>query len=335
MLAVALPCIVWPAVARATGDWVPPSDLRTLQAPFHQPEQIPFPADNQFTAERELLGRTLFFDPRLSGSGVLACATCHNPSFGWGDGMQLGRGEGMQLLGRRTPTVLNAAWGGPYFWDGRAATLEAQASGPIGSPKEMNQNMALLPAKLKAIDGYQALFDRAYPGEAINIVTITKAISTFERTISSGRTPFDDWLDGDEGAVGAAAKRGFVLFTGEAHCSACHSGWAFTDHKFHDIGLASPDVGRALVAPGEANAEHAFKTQTLRDVARRAPYMHDGSQRDLSTVINHYIGGGDRPGSDPLLQPLALSPADVEDLIAFLGTLSGPAKSFPAPILPR
>ncbi len=243
LLAAALPCILWPLLARAGDGWTPPPNLPALQAPFRQPAEIPFPADNPFTAERELLGRTLFFDPRLSGSGVLACATCHNPSFGWGDGMQLGRGEGLQLLGRRTPTILNAAWGGPYFWDGRAATLEAQAAGPMGSPKEMNQDLGKLPAKLNGIAGYQALFARAYPGEPIDISTITKAIATFERTVASGRTPFDAWLDGDEAAIDNAAKRGFVLFTGTAHCANCHTGWAFTDSKFHDIGLASDDPG--------------------------------------------------------------------------------------------
>ncbi len=335
MFVVALAWLLWPLHAKADDGWTPPPNLAALQAPFRQPAEIPFPADNLFTAERELLGRTLFFDPRLSGSGVLACATCHNPSFGWGDGLRLGRGEGLQLLGRRTPTILNAAWDGPYFWDGRAPSLEEQAAGPMGSAKEMNGDLAVIPAKLAAIPDYRALFDRAYPGEAIGMPTVTKAIATFERTVASGRTPFDAWLEGDETSIDPNAKRGFVLFTGTAHCANCHSGWAFTDKKFHDIGLASDDPGRIAVAPGERGAEFAFKTPTLRDVSRRAPYMHDGSQHDLPTVIRHYMIGGERPSSDPLMQTFDVSPREIDDLIAFLNTLSAPAHSFPAPMLPR
>ena len=335
MLAFALVWILCPLHAGASNGWTPPADLAALQAQFRQPAEIPFPADNKFTAERELLGRTLFFDPRLSGSGVLACATCHNPSFGWGDGLRLGRGEGLQQLGRRTPTILNAAWGVHFFWDGRAPTLETQALGPMSAPKEMNGDLSTIPAKLSSIAGYRALFARAYPGEPVAILTAVKAIATFERTVASGRTPFDAWLDGDEAAIGANAKRGFVLFNGAAHCANCHTGWAFSDNKFHDIGLASSDRGRIAVAPTERGAEFAFKTPTLRDVARRAPYMHDGSQQDLPTVVAHYMKGGERHSDDPLMQKFSLAPNDVEDLIAFLKTLSAPAHSFPTPMLPR
>ena len=326
--------LCWFQVSASDG-WTPPPNLVALQASFRQPDEIPFPTDNKFTAERELLGRNLFFDPRLSGSGVLACATCHNPSFGWGDGLQLGRGEGLQQLGRRTPTILNAAWGVHFFWDGRADTLEAQALGPMSAPKEMNGDLSAIPAKLKSIAGYRDLFERAYPGEPIAIPTVVKAVATFERTVASGRTPFDAWLDGDETAIEASSKRGFVLFNGAAHCANCHVGWTLSDNKFHDVGLASADPGRIAVAPSEKDAGFAFKTPTLRDVARRAPYMHDGSQQDLRTVIGHYMKAGERASNDPLMQKFDLTPDQADDLIAFLGTLSAPAHSFPAPLLPR
>ena len=334
-LAVALAWTLCCFNAIASDGWTSPPNLAALQAPFRQPDTIPFPPDNKFTAERELLGRTLFFDPRLSGSGVLACATCHNPSFGWGDGLKLGRGEGLQQLGRRTPTILNAAWGVHFFWDGRAPTLEMQALGPMSAPKEMNGDLGAIPAKLNSIAGYRELFARAYPGEPIAIPSVVRAIATFERTVASGRTPFDAWLDGDETAINVSAKRGFVLFNGNAHCANCHVGWALSDNKFHDIGLSSPDPGRIAIARSEIGAGFAFKTPTLRDVARRAPYMHDGSQQDLRTVISHYMKGGERASNDPLMKKFSLAPNEVDDLIAFLDTLSAPAHSFPAPVLPR
>ena len=334
-LAIALTWALVPSSSRAADGWTPPANLAALQAPYRPPSDIPFPQDNQFTAARELLGRTLFFDSRLSGSGVLACSTCHNPSFGWGDGMKLARGQGMHELTRRTPTILNAAWGKSFFWDGRASSLEIQASGPMGNPNEMNGDLSQIPAKFAAIPGYVALFSRAYPGEQISIPTISKALATFERTVTSARTPFDAWVDGDETAIDPAAKRGFVLFNGSAHCAACHTGWAFTDNKFHDIGLASTDPGRAAVQPSEIGTQFGFKTPTLRDVSSRAPYMHDGSQSDLPTVIHHYMSGGERPTDDPLMTKFELSQGGVDDLIAFLNSLSAPAHSFPVPLLPR
>ena len=327
---------VFASPCRAEEPWVRPAHFAELSAAFRRPAVIDFPAANAFSGERELLGRTLFFDPRLSGSGVLACATCHNPSFGWGDGLRLGRGEGLQLLDRRTPTILNAAWGGSFFWDGRAPTLEIQAAGPMGSAREMNQDLAVLPAKLRRIAGYGPLFERAYPGEDVSLSTITKAIATFERTVAAAQSPFDLWLGGNEGAVPTAAKRGFMLFTGKANCAACHTGWSFTDGKFHDIGLASADVGRAGVAPAEPLATQAFKTPTLRDIAKRAPYMHDGSKADLQAVMVHYAFTFEaRPGLSPLIRRPDLDGRDIGDVLAFLESLSAPSRSFASPTLPQ
>ena len=201
-----------------------PANLAAMQVQYRRPETIPFKPDNPYTPEAALLGRTLFFDARLSGSGSLACASCHNPSFGWEDGQALGRGEGLRELGRHTPSILNGAWGNLFFWDGRAPSLEAQASGPMGSPAEMNQDLTQLPNKLKAIAGYGPLFERAYPREGVSLETITKAIAVFERTVASGPAPFDAWLDGNESAIPDSAKRGFVLFNTTAGCSRCHSG---------------------------------------------------------------------------------------------------------------
>ena len=322
--------------AAETDGFTAPSNLHELKAQFRRPVAIPFPDDNPFTPEAALLGRTLFFDARLSGSGSLSCASCHNPSFGWEDGLKFGHGEGLRELGRHTPTILNGAWGKIFFWDGRAPTLEAQAVGPMANPREMDQNLTTLPAKLQAIQGYRPLFERAFPGQGLSIATITKAITTFERTVSSGPAPFDAWLEGDEAAIPDAAKRGFVLFAATAGCAGCHTGWALTDGKFHDIGLADSDRGRAGISPNEPQAEHAFKTPTLRNVALRAPYMHDGSLPNLDRVLGHYISGGaDRLSRSALMHPFKPTAQQFRDIKAFLTSLSEPARSFPVPALPN
>jgi cytochrome c peroxidase len=310
--------------------------LAELRQLYRRPEMVPFPADNAFTPERALLGRTLFFDPRLSQSNLLSCASCHNPSFGWGDGQALGRGHGMVLLGRRSPTVLNSAWGRSFFWDGRAATLEAQASGPIAADVEMNMPLAELEVKLRGIPGYRPLFEAAYPGEGITVQAVTRALATFQRTIVSARAPFDRWVDGREDAISPAALRGLRLFQGAARCADCHSGWNFTDELFHDIGLPTDDPGRKAVEPDNPLARHAFKTPGLRDTMRRAPYMHNGALATMEEVIRHYETGGlRRPSLSPLMRPLTLSAADRADLVAFLETLTAPAQDFAAPLLPR
>ena len=322
------------SLAARAQDFTPPDNLAALQAQFRRPSTIPFTADNPYTPEAALLGRTLFFDARLSGSGSLACASCHNPSFGWEDGLALGHGEGLRDLGRHTPSILNTAWGTLFFWDGRAASLEAQATGPLGNPREMNQDLTKLAGKLRAISGYAKLFERAYPGQGITLGTAVKALAVFERTVASAPAPFDAWLDGNEAAISPSAKRGFVFFNGAGRCAACHTGPAFTDGRFHDIGLPDADRGRVMIRADEPAAEHAFKTPTLRNVARRAPYMHDGSMHDLPAVMMHYVTAGVARPSRAIV-PVAASPAQIADLLAFLESLSEPARSFPTPTLPQ
>lgn len=315
----------------------PASDVRAQRAAFARPSSVPYPVENGFSPDRELLGRTLFFDPRLSGSDWISCASCHNPGFAYGDGLPKAIGHGMQQLGRRTPTILDLAWGGAMFWDGRADGLEAQALGPIASAGEMNLPIEELEQKIRAIPGYSALFAAAYPGEPICGATIAKAIATFERTVVSGEAPFDRWVAGDERAISAEAKRGFALFTGKAGCDTCHSGWRFTDDGFYDLGLADADVGRGALLPGIVEIEHAFKTPTLREVDRRAPYMHDGSLATLADVVAFYNRGGDalRPSKAPQQKPLGLTAAEQADLVAFLRTLTGDPTPVVVPTLPR
>jgi cytochrome c peroxidase len=312
------------------------NSLEALKASYRRPATIPFPASNPYTAEKAALGKKLFFDSRLSAANLLACASCHNPGYGWGDGQPKGVGHGMKQLGRRSPSIINAAYGEIFMWDGRAATLEQQALGPIQADVEMNLPLDQLLQRLGNIPEYGALFSAAFPAEGISANTIAKAIATYERTVVSGRAPFDAWIEGDELAIPQEAKRGFVLFNTKAGCSACHSGWNFTDDSFHDIGLADADIGRAKQLPQIVKMEHAFKTPGLREITRRGPYMHDGSMPTLEAVIAHYEQGGvERPSRSEQMKPVPLTAEERTDLLAFLQTLTSDVDPTTIPVLPR
>jgi cytochrome c peroxidase len=320
------------AAPATTGD----PALDALKALYVRPETIPFPEDNPYTPQKVALGKLLYFDTRLSISNLLSCASCHNPGYGWGDGLALGVGHGMNQLPRRTPTILNAAWGELYFWDGRAATLEEQALGPIQAAGEMNMPLDKLVERVSSVEGYRRLFDEAFPGAGITPDTVAQAIATFERTVVASRAPFDDWIDGDEDAISESAKRGFVVFNTNGNCAACHSGWNFTDNSFHDIGLPDADIGRGKHLADVPEMQHAFKTPGLRDLARRAPYMHNGSLATLADVVDHYISGGmQRPSLSADMRALDLSEEERADLIAFMETLTGDLAPVVMPVLPR
>ena len=312
------------------------NSLEALKASYRRPATIPFPASNPYTAEKAALGKKLFFDSRLSAANRLACASCHNPGFGWGDGQPRGVGQGMKQLGRRPPSIINAAYREIFMWDGRTATLEQQALGPIQADAEMNLPLDQLLQRLANIPEYGALFGAAFPAEGISANTIARVIATYERTVVSGRAPFDAWIEGDELAIPQEAKRGFVLFNGKAGCSACHSGWNFTDDSFHDTGLPGADIGRAKQLPQIVKMEHAFKTPGLREITRRGPYMHDGSMPTLEAVIAHYEQGGiERPSRSDQLKPVPLTAEERSDLLAFLQTLSSDVEPTIIPVLPR
>lgn len=266
-----------------------------------------------------------------------SCATCHNPGLSWGDGEPRAIGENQVRLPLRSPTLLNIAWVPKLGWDGHFHDLESVAMGPITGQNNMNLPEQELIGRLAALPGYVAAFDAAFANGGVTREKIEQSLATFERTIVSGDAPFDRWVHGDEAAISAAAKRGFALFNGKANCAVCHSGWAFTDAGFHDIGVAKDDdLGRGRLFPSSVKLQHAFKTPTLRDVARRAPYMHDGSVASLADVIDLYDGGGiDRPSRDNDIRPLNLQSREKADLIAFLNALSDKPKPYPLPNLPR
>jgi cytochrome c peroxidase len=307
------------------------------KADYRRPAAIPFPDDDPYTEAKSRLGRMLFFDPVLSGSGSKSCASCHNPALSWQDNLPRGLGENQEPMPVRTPTLLNVAWVPQLGWDGHFHDLESVAFGPITNPKIMNLPEDVLVDRLSAIPGYVGAFRAAFGAGAITRHKIELALATFERSIVSSEAPFDHWIRGDDRAISEAAKRGFDLFNGKANCAACHSGWAFTDVSFHDIGTAKgDDLGRGRLFPSSVKLRYAFKTPTLRDVVRRAPYMHDGSIATLGEVIDLYDKGGiDRPSRADEIKPLGLTAQEKADLIAFLGTLTGAPATVALTTLPR
>lgn len=338
-MAVTIPAVGGRATAiRATSvpPLVPLVSASVLRE-FARPSGIPYPDDNRHSEARYRLGRMLFYDPRLSGNRTVACATCHNPGLAWGDGLGRAHGNSGKPLRRRTPTLLNLAWAPVLFWDGRAGSLEEQALAPFGAAEEMNLPTDQMVRRLDSIDGYRLAFDAAYPGERLTPLTVAKALATFERGIVSASAPFDRWMDGDAAAMPPAAVRGFSLFTGKARCDKCHSGWRFTDDSFHDIGIETTDHGRGPLMPGFDELQYAFKTPTLRNVAQRAPYYHNGSGQSLAEVIDLYDKGGlaRRPSLSPDITPLGLTTQDRGDLVAFLHALTSDDIEARVPALPH
>lgn len=308
--------------------------------PYVRPKTVPAPADNTVTAARIELGQNLFFDPRLSGSQWISCASCHNPALGWSDGLPTAMGDGMKKLSRATPTILNTAYNKLQMWDGRSKSLEDQATGPIKSKDEMNMNMYILLERLSAIPGYKKMFELAYPNEGITEQTVAKALASYERTIVSTESAFDRWRQGDRNAVDASVKRGFALFEGKAKCEKCHQGFNFTDDGFHNIGLKTPpgmapDDGR-FAQRKVAILKGAFKTPTLRDITLTAPYMHNGVYATLEEVIEHYDRGGDiQENLDPNISTLNLTETEKSDLLNFLKSLTGKPRVISIPQLPN
>ena len=254
------------------------------------------------TPERVRLGRWLFFDNRLSDDDTISCATCHRPENAFSEPTPVSTGIGGQKGGRKAPSFINQAWTSlpHFFWDGRAASLEEQAGGPMINPIEMgNRDHQVVVAKIAAIPSYPRYFKEAFGTEEVTITRITKAIADYERTRMSGNSAWDRWRAGDRNAVSDEVKKGHQLFFGNAFCIDCHLGQNLTDSKFHNLGVGwdpetetFADEGRYAVTKEEAD-KGAFKTPSLRDVSERAPYMHDGSIKTLREVVELYSKGGE------------------------------------------
>ena len=298
-------------------------------------------SDNPLTKEKVELGRTLFFDKRLSKNDTIACASCHMAEKGFTDGMPVSAGIHGLKGGRSAPASFNRVFSKGQFWDGRAATLEDQSIGPFANPIEHGfATHDEMVAKMKTIPGYRKLFQDVF-GSDITIKDVGRAVASFQRTVLSGNSPVDKFdIGGDQNALNDAAKRGLELFRGKARCTRCHSGFNFTDEKFHNIGIGwdtnTVDLGRYMETKNPEDIG-AFKTPTLREIARTAPYMHDGRFKTLEEVVNFYNQGGVKnPHLDNTLIPLELTEQEKQDLVGLLKSLNGEGwqhvsapKSFP------
>jgi cytochrome c peroxidase len=280
---------------------------------------MPVPEEDPVTIEKIDLGRRLFFDRRLSRDGSVACASCHDPKRAFSDGRPVAIGVFKRAGRRNAPALINRGYGRSFFRDGRAATLEEQVLKPIQDANEMDMTLAEASARVR-----------------LPVEDISRALATYVRSILSGDSRFDRYITGSRRALSREEQTGLQVFRGKGNCTACHVGPTFTDEQFHNTGVAwqepsagsgevgsFADEGRFLITRS-ATDRGAFKTPTLREVARTGPYMHDGSLTTLSDVIDFYDRGGRvNPFVDPELHPLALTVAEKRALAAFLRALSG------------
>lgn len=318
-------------------------------------EDFYVPPDNPMSKDKVALGRSLFFDPRLSSDNTVSCASCHFPQNAFSDSREVSLGVGLRGGDRNTPTIINRAFSRKQFWDGSANSLEEQLKVPLVNPKEMAMpGHMLLVKKLGAIRGYKSWFRRVFARD-VNMADLAKAIAAFERTIVSGNSRYDEFKAGNLQALNASEKRGLELFEGKARCSQCHKGPNFTDEKFHNIGVGWDgtlvDLGRYKATRNEEDIG-SFKTPTLRELASTAPYMHNGAFATLEETVAFYNMGGianpfldvemrrpkltleqtleyyekRKPGKtspETELVKLELTRQEQADLVAFLKTLSG------------
>jgi cytochrome c peroxidase len=299
------------------------------------PKSVPAPTENPTTPEKVALGKLLFFDPRLSGDNKMSCATCHLPDRAFGDGLPQAKGAAGKTLKRSTPSLLNVGFCSTLLWDGRAKSLEDQALLPIQAADEMNQDLDQLEKELNAVPGYAKQFQAVF-GTQVTRDGIAKALSAFQRTLVTRPSPYDRYLGGEKDALSEEAKKGMELFFGDAGCARCHRGPLLTDEKFYRLDF-SQDKGRGMVT-GKMEDSYRFRTPSLRNVAKTAPYMHDGRYKTLADVLFFYLRGVPSSGPDGLpldiesLQGVALD--DTPGLIAFLEALSGEEPNVAPPKLP-
>ena len=309
-------------------------------APFGMEEF--FAASDSPDPSRVRLGRWLFYDTALSSDRSVSCATCHRPEFAFSEPLAVASGIGGQRGRRKTPSLVNLGArtvlpgterdpGPTFFWDGRATSLEAQVLAPIADPKEMGMSHPAMIGRLSEAAGYQRYFEQAFGSPSITTDRVAQALADFVRSRRSGNAPYDRWAYGrDARALSPQAQRGSDIFFFKGNCASCHAGFNFSDGLFHNLGIGwNPDTG-TFADVGRAAISHdlrdtgAFKTPGLREVDKRAPYMHDGSLATLRDVVEFYNRGGNRKaGASARLRPLGLSEEEKVALIAFLKTLNG------------
>jgi cytochrome c peroxidase len=303
---------------------------------FKEAPQQPHPA-------RVRLGRWLFYDVRLSANRTVSCASCHRPSHAFSEPSPVSTGINASRGTRKTPSIVNLAArtvlpdvpddrAQLFFWDGRATSLESQVLAPIANAKEMGLGHEAMIERFSAIAGYRPYFREAFGSDVITRERVAAALADYVRTRMSGNAPYDRWAYGGDGrALSEQAQRGSELFFFTARCAVCHAGFNFSDGRFHNLGVGwdatsqtFADEGRALVTSHERD-RGAFKTPGLREVSKRAPYMHDGSLATLRDVVEFYNRGGvaNPWRSGRLRGPVTLTPSQVDDLVAFLQSLDG------------
>lgn len=298
------------------------------------------PEDNPMTPEKVELGKMLYFDKRLSRDGTVACATCHDPQMAWAENTPTSEGIDKQVGARNSPTVINAAYAPVQFWDGRAATLEEQALGSIANPIEMGHALDAMVQDLSKIADYNDRFEQVF-GTGVTKEGVAKAIAAFERTVLSGNSPYDKFKAGDAKALTSAQKRGMELFE-ESGCATCHSGPLLSNGKFYSAGVGmdkdKPDEGRKAVTNKDRDLGK-FRTPSLREVAKTAPYFHDGSAATLEEAVAVMAAGGKDHASRSAMfdgvRAAELTDANQKDLMEFLKALSGEFPVVEPPKLPR
>lgn len=299
------------------------------------------PPGNPQSSAKIHLGKELYFDTRLSADGTVSCATCHNPALGWSDEGPTSKGIRGQLGGRRAPPVSNAAYAPLQFWDGRSPSLEDQAKGPIQNPVEMGNTHQAMIQTIDTLAGYVEEFREVFGEGPITVDQVADAIAAFERTVVTTDSKFDRYARGDHQALSPLERQGLEVFNGKGHCTSCHWGPYFSDGRFHNLGVPAkdpknPDQGRYVITKDPRDMG-AFKTPTVRDAARRAPYLHDGSEKTLESLVDFYDRGGGRdPNLDPLMVPLGLTGHEKAALVAFIKSLDSlnPEVADVKPIVP-
>lgn len=309
------------------------------------------PEENPGTKEKIALGKMLFFEPRLSGSGQIACASCHEPDMYWSDGRAVSFGHNRTQLTRNAPSILNAALRSSFFWDGRAESLEQQAHDVLMNQDEMHSSEEIIAENLAEMPEYGDRFEEVFGDRKPTLERVTKAIAAFERTIRGGRSRFDYFLNGKSKALTDEELAGLHLFRTTARCINCHHGPLMTDDKFHNIGLSNygrkfEDLGRYLLTDDPKDIG-AFRTPSLRNIAATAPYMHNGmfTLEELLTLYNagmpspkprkNQVDDPLFPKTSPILKILHLNEQDFVDLTAFLKALSEPPRRILPPKLPE
>lgn len=294
------------------------------------------PLENKKDSLKDIieLGKVLFFDTRLSGSGKISCATCHIPELNWTDGKEKSIGHEGTLNKRNSPTIQNTWFYEKLFWDGRSSSLEDQAFAPINSESEMHHEMPELVRLLRNINGYSVLFKKAFGSTAINPHNLTEAIATFERTIVSSKSRFDKFMDGDRKALTNSELRGLHLFRTKARCMNCHNGPLFTDNQFHNIGFSLNDNGYYQVTHKDEDVGK-FKTPSLRDVMKTGPWMHNGKSTSMEEIIEKLNLADSFTNNNSFIKPLNLSKTEKNDLLVFLKAISASPVEFKKPALPE